>query len=56
MEGIAAAIVLNLYNPYVQMFAKRLGANDIDIALMNSLPQLVAIIILIPCSISLVLQ
>lgn len=51
MEGIAAAIVLNLYNPYTQMFAKRLGATDIHIALINSLPQLVAILILIPCSI-----
>lgn len=51
MEGIAAAIVLNLFNPYVQMFAKRLGARDIHFALMNSLPQLVAILVLIPCSI-----
>lgn len=50
LEGIAAAIILNLYNPYTQMFAKRLGATDLPIAMINALPQLVAIIILIPCS------
>ncbi|MCX7711610.1 MAG: MFS transporter [Clostridia bacterium] len=51
LEGIAAAVILNLYNPFTQMFAKRMGAGDIHIALINSLPQLVAILVLIPCSI-----
>jgi MFS family permease len=49
LEGIAAAIVLNLFNPFTQMFAKRMGAGDIHIALINSLPPLVAILVLIPC-------
>lgn len=48
-EGIAFTAVLNLYNPFVQMFAKRMGANDLHIALINSLPPLVAIFVLIPC-------
>lgn len=51
LEGIAFTVVLNIYNPFVQMFAKRMGANDFDIALINSLPPLVAIFVLIPCSI-----
>lgn len=50
LEGVAAAVVLNLYNPFVQIFAKRLGASDIHVALLNSLPQLVAIAVLLPCS------
>ncbi len=51
LEGIAAAVILNLYNPFTQIFAKRLGASDLHIALINSLPQLVAILVLVPCSI-----
>lgn len=51
LEGIAYTVVLNIYNPFVQMFAKRMGAGDFDIALINSLPPLVAIFVLIPCSI-----
>jgi MFS family permease len=46
-----AGIILNLFNPFIQMFAKRMGAQDIHIALLNSLPPLVAIFVLIPCSI-----
>lgn len=48
-EGIAFTMVLNLYNPFIQIFAKRMGANDLHIALINSLPPLVAIFVLIPC-------
>lgn len=51
LEGIAFTMVFNLYNPFVQMFAKRMGAEDIHIALINALPPLVAIFILIPCGI-----
>jgi MFS family permease len=51
LEGIAYTVVLNVYNPFVQLFAKRMGAGDFEIALINSLPPLVAIFILIPCSI-----
>lgn len=50
-EGIVYTMVLNLYNPFIQMFAKRMGAQDIHIALLNSIPPLVAIFILIPLGI-----
>lgn len=50
-EGIAFTMVLNLYNPFIQMFAKRMGAGDIHIALLSALPPLVAIFVLIPCGI-----
>jgi len=50
-EGIVYTMVLNLYNPFIQMFAKRMGAQDIHIALLNSVPPLVAIFILIPLGI-----
>lgn len=50
-EGMAFTMVLNLYNPFIQMFAKRMGAKDIHIALLNALPPLVAIFVLIPCGI-----
>lgn len=48
MEGIAFTVVLNLYNPFIQMFAKRMGAQNIHIALLNSIPPLVAIFVLLP--------
>lgn len=49
LEGIAFTMVVYLYNPYIQLFAKRMGAGDLHIALINSLPPLVAILVLIPC-------
>ena len=51
LEGIAYTVVLNIYNPFVLMFAKRMGAGDFHIALLNSLPALIAVFVLIPCSI-----
>ena len=51
LEGIAYTIVLNIYNPFVLMFAKRMGADDYHIALLNALPPLIAVFVLIPCSI-----
>jgi MFS family permease len=48
MEGIAYTIALNICNAFMQMFAKRIGAQDIHIALLNSLPPFVTIFILIP--------
>lgn len=48
MEGIAYTVVLNLYNPFIQMFAKRMGAQNIHIALLNSMPPLMAVFVLIP--------
>lgn len=47
-EGIVYTMVVNLYNPFIQMFGKRMGAQDIHIALLNSIPPLVAIFVLIP--------
>ncbi len=51
LEGIAYTVVLNIYNPFILMFAKRMGAGDFHIALLNSLPPLIAVFVLIPCSI-----
>ncbi len=51
LEGIAFTVVFNVYNPFILMFAKRMGAGDFHIALLNSIPPLVAVFILIPCSI-----
>jgi MFS family permease len=51
LEGMAYAVIISLLNNYVMMFAKRMGAHDLQIALISSLPPLVAIIVLIPCGI-----
>lgn len=48
LEGIVYTMVLNLYNPFIQMFGKRLGAVDIHIALLNAAPPLIAVFVLIP--------
>ncbi len=48
LEGIVYTMVVNLYNPFIQLFAKRMGAQNIHIALLNAAPPLVAIFILIP--------
>lgn len=50
-EGIVFTMIINLYNPFIQMFAKRMGAGNIHIALLNAVPPLVAIFVLIPCGI-----
>lgn len=47
-EGIVYTMVFNLYNPFIQMFGKRLGAGDVHIALLNAAPPLVAVFVLIP--------
>ncbi len=51
LEGVVFNTVFFLYNPFIQMFAKRMNAGDIHIALINSLPPLMAILVLIPCGI-----
>jgi len=48
VEGIVYTTVLNLYNPFTQMFAKRMGGADIHITLINAIPPLVAIFSLLP--------
>jgi MFS family permease len=51
LEGIAYTMALNLYNPFTQMFAKRMGGNDLHTALINALPPLTAIFLLLPAGI-----
>lgn len=51
LEGIVFTIIVNLYNPFIQIFAKRIGAGSIHIALLNAVPSLVALFVLIPCGI-----
>lgn len=51
MEGIVYTTVFNLYNPFIQMFSKRMGGGNIHTALLNALPPLVAAFALIPCGI-----
>lgn len=48
LEGIVYTMVLNLYNPFTQMFAKRMGGSDLHTALINALPPLAAIFLLLP--------
>lgn len=48
LEGIVYTTVFNLYNPFIQMFAKRMGGNDLHTALLNAAPPLIAIFTLIP--------
>ena len=48
VEGLFSALVLNLATAYTTMFASRLGANDNQIGLFSALPQLVALIVLLP--------
>lgn len=47
-EGIVFTMVTNLYNPFIQIFAKRMGAQNIHIALLSAAPPLVAVFTLIP--------
>ena len=51
LEGLAMATAGNMLSPFIQKFTERIGGNDWHIAMINSLPPLVAIIFLIPCGI-----
>lgn len=51
MEGIVYTTAFNLYNPFIQMFSKRMGGGNIHTALLNALPPLAAAFTLIPCGI-----
>ena len=48
LEGLAMATAMNMLGPFVSKFTERMGGNNWHIALVNSLPPLVAIIILVP--------
>jgi len=47
-NGIALAVAINLVNPYYAKFAERLGANDYQMAYLNSLPAFISLFALIP--------
>ena len=48
IEGLLAASVGNLATSFTQMFASRMGATDTQIGYISSLPQLLALLVLIP--------
>lgn len=48
LEGLLAAVVGNLATGYTQMFASRMGATDNQIGYISALPQLLALLVLIP--------
>ncbi len=48
LNGILAAVVTNLVNPYYSKFAERLGATDYQIAYLTSLPHFISILAFIP--------
>lgn len=50
LEGLAGAIMLNLATGFTSMYATRLGADASQIGLISSLPQLMAMLLLIPGS------
>jgi MFS family permease len=47
-NGIALAVAINLVNPYYAKFAERLGANEYQMAYLNSLPAFISLFALIP--------
>ncbi|MCT4661476.1 MAG: MFS transporter [Tissierellales bacterium] len=48
LNGIFLACSLSLVKPYYSKFAIRLGASDYEVALISSLPALIAVLTLIP--------
>ncbi len=48
LNGVYAAIALNLVNPYYAKFAQRLGATDYQLAYLNSWPAFISLFALIP--------
>ena len=46
--GILYETVINIYKPFAVKFLQRVGGNDFHIALYNSLPGLVAMLVLLP--------
>lgn len=51
IESTVFMVVYYLYNPFIQMFGKRMGAGDGYVALLSAMPSFVAFFILIPCSV-----
>lgn len=48
IEGLLITLVNNLVGNYNNLFATRLGANDFELSLVTTLPQLVGMLVLIP--------
>lgn len=48
VEGLLITLVNNLVGNYNNLFATRLGANDFELSLVITLPQLVGMLVLIP--------
>ncbi len=48
LEGLAAAVVLNLATGFASMYAARMGASDYQIGLLQSLPPLFGLVVMIP--------
>ncbi|MBC7959010.1 MAG: hypothetical protein H7X94_04010, partial [Vallitaleaceae bacterium] len=48
INGIAAAVAVNLVNPYFAKFIERMGASDYEIALLNSIPALISVFAFLP--------
>ena len=47
-EGALWAAVIQLTNPFYQLFVREMGGNDVAISLVNSLPALFALVTLLP--------
>ena len=50
MEAVFAGIVLQLTNPFYQLFASAMGADEVAIGLISSLPAFCALFVLLPAS------
>ena len=48
LEGMLITLVNNLVGNNNNIFATRLGANDLQLSLLTTIPQLVGLIVLIP--------
>ncbi|MDF2801008.1 MAG: Major Facilitator Superfamily transporter [Anaerocolumna sp.] len=51
IEGIFFAIISNMINNNNNLFALRLGASDLQVSLVSSIPQFVGVLVLIPVGI-----
>lgn len=49
-EAVFAAVVLQLTNPFYQLFATAMGADDVAVGLISSLPSFCALFVLLPAS------
>ncbi len=49
-EAAFASMVLQLTNPFYQLFAKAMGADDVAIGLISSLPSFCSLFVLLPAS------